>query len=206
MSEAERLCKRGARGNAATRNSIPGASKRFIAEFINIIDPKRSSRQRLERKGPPGHHLHCGDLSDLAVYACNSILCDLQLVAYNLETSTNISVKVVLCNLKACSSLLFHSNGRTWKGIHPMLRQIMMVTVTAGALTGGPTADAPALGAGHDGPFGEFSAHRIGQSDALSQPATEYYGEDALTFMKKPQLGHFLDGCRAAPGRHPCVR
>jgi hypothetical protein len=60
-----------------------GASKRFIAEFINIIDPKRSSRQRLERKGPPGHHLHCGDLRSCGRVG-SSRLRDLLLVRYRL--------------------------------------------------------------------------------------------------------------------------
>jgi len=74
MSQAERLCQRGARGNAAARTSrsSSGASKRSIAESINIIDRKGSSGQRLERKRAAGHHRHCGDLSDLALICCRS--------------------------------------------------------------------------------------------------------------------------------------
>ena len=72
-----------------------------------------------------------------------------------------------------------------------MLRKIMMVIVAASALTGGLTAHAVALpnmehlhsARGETspaaGPFGEFSAH-IGQSDARSQPVTEYYGESRI--------------------------
>ena len=77
-----------------------------------------------------------------------------------------------------------------------MLRKIMMVMIAASALTGRLTADALALPnmphlhstAGgtslSDGPFSEFSAHGIGQSDARSRAATEFYGEDALTFRR----------------------
>jgi hypothetical protein len=49
-----------------------------------------------------------------------------------------------------------------------MLRNAMIVMAAAAALTGGLTADAFALAAGHDGPFGEFSEQSIGYSDARS--------------------------------------
>jgi uncharacterized protein with LGFP repeats len=54
-----------------------------------------------------------------------------------------------------------------------MLRKTMIVLATAAALTGGLTADAFALAAGHGGPFGESTEQSIGPSDARSQPATE---------------------------------
>jgi hypothetical protein len=65
------------------------------------------------------------------------------------------------------------------KGVHPMLRKTMIVLAMAAALTGGLTADAFAIAAGHGGPFGEFTVQSIGDSDARSQPATESHGGNA---------------------------
>jgi hypothetical protein len=65
------------------------------------------------------------------------------------------------------------------------LRKAMIVLAAAAALTGGLTADAFALASGHAGPFGEFVAHPIRQSDTRSQPATEFHGENAATFRSR---------------------
>jgi hypothetical protein len=65
-----------------------------------------------------------------------------------------------------------------------MLRNAMIVMAAAAALTGGLTADAFALAAGHGGPFGEFSEQSIGYSDARSQPATESRGGNAARFRR----------------------
>jgi hypothetical protein len=73
-----------------------------------------------------------------------------------------------------------------------MLRKTMIVLATAAALTGGLTADAFAIAAGHGGSFGEFTEQSAGYSDARSQPATESYGGDAARFRephhRRPRL------------------
>ena len=61
----------------------------------------------------------------------------------------------------------------------PLLRKTMIVLAMAAALTGGLTADAFAIAAGHGGPFGEFTVQSIGDSDARSQPATASHGGNA---------------------------
>jgi hypothetical protein len=66
-----------------------------------------------------------------------------------------------------------------------MLRNAMIVMAAAAALTGGLTADAFALAAGHGGPFGEFSEQSIGYSDAGSRPATESRGGNAARFRRR---------------------